>query len=371
MSDLKLRIGAGVTGNSAIGPYSTQGAVTSLFYPYLSANAAGSLPNSTLANQDIGWEKTTQYNLGLDFSILNRRIAGSFDVYTSTTTDLLLQRSIPTVTGFTTTYANIGKTANSGVDINITTININRKDLMWTTTLNAAWQKEHIVSLSNGNQNDINNNWFIDQPVGVIYGYKSLGLWHFGDSVAMKGFTTNSFSPGNVKVADLNGDKKIDPNNDRQIIGWTRPRWVVGMSNTIIYKGWDLSIFLYGRLNYLYNTGGEGQAARSVTRQINYYTENNQNADFQKPIFNAGNAPGDSYYAALGYLDASFIKIRNISLGYTVDNKSLGKYGMSSLKAYVQVANPGMLFSKIKYLDMDVVGPTWNRGFTLGINASF
>lgn len=371
VNDLKLRVGAGVTGNSAIGPYSTQGAVTSLFFPYSSSNAAGSIPNATLANPNIGWEKTTQYNLGVDFSILKRRITGSFDVYTSTTTDLLLQRSIPTVTGFTTTFANIGETANSGVDINITTVNINRKDLMWTTTVNAAWQKEHIISLSNGKQNDLNNNWFIDQPVGVIYGYKSLGLWHVGDSASMKGFTTNTFSPGNVKVADLNGDNKIDPNNDRQIIGWTRPRWVVGMSNTIIYKGWDLSIFLYGRLNYLYNTGGEGEAARSVTRQINYYTETNQNADFQKPIFNAGNAAVDPYYTALGYLDASFIKIRNISLGYTIDNKFLGKSGISNLKAYLQVSNPGMLFSKIKYLDMDVVGPTWNRGFTLGINASF
>ncbi len=371
INDLKLRIGAGVTGNSAIGPYSTQGAVTSLFFPFSSANAAGSIPNSTLANQEIGWEKTTQYNLGVDFSILSRRVSGSVDVYTSTTRDLLMQRSIPTVTGFTTTYANIGKTANKGVDINVTTVNISRKDLMWTTTINAAWQKEHIVSLANGNQNDLNNNWFIDQPVGVIYGYRSLGLWHVGDSASMKTFTANSFSPGSVKVADLNGDKKIDPNNDRQIIGWTRPRWVVGMSNTITYKGVEFSIFLYGRLNYLYNTGGEGQAARGVTRQIDYYTENNQNAYYQKPIFNAGGAAVDPYFAALGYFDASFIKIRNISLGYTLGSKALGKSGVSSLRAYIQVANPGMLFSKIKYLDMDVVGPTWNRGYTIGVNASF
>ncbi len=371
INDLKLRIGAGVTGNSAIGPYSTQGAVTSLFFPFSAANAAGSIPNTTLANQDIGWEKTTQYNLGVDYSLLNKRVTGSIDVYTSTTTDLLMQRSIPTVTGFTTTYANIGKTANSGVDINITTVNISQKDLMWTTTVNAAWQKERIKELSNGNQDDLNNNWFIGQPIGVIYGYKALGLWHVGDSAAMKGFTSNSFAPGNVKIADLNGDHKIDPNNDRQIIGWTRPRWVVGMTNSLIYKGWDLSIFLYGRLNYMYNTGGEGEAARGVTRQLNYYTETNQNADFQKPIFNAGGASGDPYFAALGYFDASFIKIRNISLAYTLGARSLGKSGISSLRAYVQVANPGMLFSKLKYLDMDVVGPTWNRGFTIGVNASF
>src|SRR5437763_829801 len=98
-----------------------------------------------------------------------------------------MKRSIPTVTGYTTTFANIGKTDNKGIDINITTVNINRHDLMWTTTINAAYQKEHIVALSNGNQNDINNNWFIGQPVGVIYGYKALGLWQVGDSAAMKG----------------------------------------------------------------------------------------------------------------------------------------------------------------------------------------
>jgi TonB-linked SusC/RagA family outer membrane protein len=371
VNDLKLRIGAGVTGNSAIGPYSTQGAVTSLFYPFIGNNAAGSIPNATLANQDIGWEKTTQYNLGVDYTILNRRITGSVDVYTSKTSDLLMQRSIPTVTGFTTTYANIGETANSGVDINLTTININRKDLLWTTTLNAAYQKEHIVTLSNGNQNDLNNNWFIGQPVGVIYGYKSLGLWHVGDSAAMKGYTANAFSPGNVRVADLNGDLKIDPNNDREIIGRTRPAWVLGMSNTVTYKAWEFSIFLYGRLNYLYNTGGEGLAARSVSRELNYYNENNQNAEYQKPIFNAGNAAVDPYYTALGYFDASFIMVRNISLAYSFSSQTLGKSGVSSLKAYIQAANPGMLFSNIKYLNMDVVGPTWNRGFTLGINASF
>jgi len=371
VNDLKLRVGAGVTGNSAITPYSTQGAVISLFYPYVGANAAGSIPNSIFANQDIGWEKTTQYNFGLDFTLLNRRVTGSIDVYTSNTSDLLMQRSIPTVTGYTTTFANVGKTANKGIDINLTTVNINRKDLMWTTTINAAWQKEHIVTLANGNQDDINNNWFIGQPVGVIYGYESLGIWQVSDSTAMKSYIANTFSPGNVRVADLNGDKKIDPNNDRHVIGRTRPNWVVGMTNSVTYKGFDFSIFLYGRLDYLFNTGGEGLAARGVQREISYYTPNNQNAAYQKPIYNAGNAPVDPYFAALGYSDASFIMIRNISLGYTLTNKTLSKSGISNLKVYAQVANPGMIFSNIKHLNMDVGGPTWNRGFIFGINASF
>ncbi|MEN9684740.1 MAG: hypothetical protein RLZZ28_526 [Bacteroidota bacterium] len=373
VNDLKLRIGAGVTGNSAIAPYATQGPIISLFYPFVASNAAGSFPNSVLANQELGWEKTTQYNLGVDFSIFNRRISGSIDVYTSNTNDLLMQRTIPSVTGFTTTFANVGKTSNNGVDINLNTVNIKNKDLMWTTTLNAAWQKEKIVALANGTQDDINNNWFIGQPIGVIYGYKALGLWQKKDAGEFNAFNANgnSFSAGSVRVADLNGDTKIDPNNDRQIIGNTRPRWVVGMTNTVTYKGWDFTVFLYGRLNYMFNTGGEGQAARSVSREINYYNENNPNAEFQKPIFNAGGATGDAYFTALGYYKADFIKVRNISVGYTFNNKNLGKSGISNLKIYAQVANPGMLFSKIKHLDMDVVGSTWNRGVTLGFNASF
>ncbi|HWI92660.1 MAG TPA: TonB-dependent receptor [Flavisolibacter sp.] len=371
VNDLKLRIGAGVTGNSAVPAYATQGAITSLFYPFYTTSVAGAIPSLEMANLNLGWEKTTQYNVGVDFSLLRSRISGSVDVYKSKTTDLLLKRTIPSVTGYTSTFDNVGETANNGIDITVTTVNVKHNNLTWSTTLNAAWQKDHIVTLANGKQNDIANNWFIDQPNGVIYGYKALGLWQAKDAAAYGAFNANGhkFYPGNVRVADLNGDNKIDANNDREIIGWTRPRWVVGMTNAVSYKNLELSVFLYGRLNYMYDFGGEGQDARRVQRKIDYYTENNTNAEFQKPIFNAGGAPGDPYYQALGYRSASFIKVRNISLGYNF--RGLGRSGLSNLRAYFQVQNPGMLYSKIKFVDMDVVGPTWNRGFTLGINASF
>jgi TonB-linked SusC/RagA family outer membrane protein len=373
VDDLKLRVGAGVTGNSAIAPYATQGGVTSLFYPFLSTNTSGSIPNAVLANQDLGWEKTTQYNIGIDYILFNRRVSGSIDVYKTNTSDLLLKESIPSVTGYTSTYANIGKTANRGIDISLTTVNIQQNNFTWSTTINAAWQKDHIVSLVSGTQADINNGWFPGYPVSVIYGYKALGLWQTKDASEMQAFNANGnkFSAGNVRVQDLNGDNKIDPNNDQEIIGWTRPRWIVGMSNDITYKHWALSIFLYSRLHYLYNYGGEAEAARYVTRDVNYYTENNTNADIQKPIYNAGGAPVDVYYAALGYLKGSFIKIRNISLGYNFNSKALSEKGISNLRLYFQVQNPGMLYSQIKFRDMDVVSPTWNRGYTLGVNASF
>ncbi len=374
VNDLKLRVGAGVTGNSSISPYATQGGVTSLFYPFLATNTSGSIPNATLANQNLAWEKTTQYNLGIDYVLLKRRISGSIDVYKSNTSNLLQLRTLPSVTGYTATYENVGKTANVGIDISITTTNIKLKNLTWTTTLNASWQKDHIVSLVSGTQADIGNGWFPGNPISVIYGYKALGLWQASDSTLFNKFNSNgnAFHAGNVRVQDLNGDNKIDPNNDQEILGWTRPRWVVGMSNEVNYKHWAFSIFLYGRLHYMYSYGGETEPARYLTRAVNYYNENNTtNAQFQKPIFNAGGAALDVYYAALGYLNGSFIKIRNMSLGYNFNSEKLANSGVSNLRLYLQVQNPGMLFSKVKFLDMDVLGPTWNRGFTLGMNASF
>lgn len=371
VNDLKLRFGVGVTGNSAISPYATQGALTSLFYPFVTTLSPGAIPSTTLANQNLGWEKTTQYNLGVDFSVLNRRISGSLDLYKSNTTDLLLKMTIPTVTGFSTTFANVGETANKGIDLSLSTMNISTRSFNWSTNASVSYQKNHIVTLAIGKQDDINNGWFIGQPIGVIYGYRSAGLWHLEDSATYNLFNANgsNFSAGSARPVDINGDNKIDPNHDRVIIGYTTPRWIVGMTNTFSYKGLELSVFLYGRLKYMYNTGGESETARPVQRKIDYYNENNMNAEYQKPFYSEGS--GDSYSGILGYRDASFIKVRNISLGYTLDSRVLKTTAISSVKAYVQIVNPGMLFSKISWLDMDVVGPIYNRGITVGLNASF
>ena len=377
VNDLKLRVGVGVTGNSAVAPYSTQPPLGPLFYPFINTTTAGSLTSRTLANPTLAWERTTQYNAGIDFSLFNRRINGVFDVYTSNTPNLLLLRSITPVTGYTNSYVNIGATANKGFDLSINTVNLKTHSFTWSTTTNLSFQNEHIVSLSNGKQDDINNLWFIGQRVGVIYGYQSAGIWHYGDSATFKQFNANGnvFSAGNVRPVDQNGDNKIDPNNDRKIIGNTRPNYIVGMTNTFSYKGFELSFFLYGRLKYWYSTGGESESARGTQRLINYYTENNQHSEFQKPIYTAGS--GDPYSAILGYQKASFIKIRNISLSYNLNAATLKRTGISSLRIYAQMTNPGMLFSKLKYIDMDVVNATSNptgisnRGVTFGINAAF
>lgn len=379
LNQLKVRLGVGTTGNSAITPYQTKGGVVSLFYPYGASAVPGYVPsefliaggNLAMANKGLGWEKTTQYNLGLDFSAFNNRLSGVVDVYTSRTTDLLMQMSIPSLTGFTTTFANIGETKNKGVDFTLNTVNIRARDFTWETGLNVAWQKDEIVSLSNGKEDDIANNWFIGQSIGVIYGYASNGLWQESDAEEMAKFNANghNFKTGMARPADQNNDYKINPNDDRVIIGHTIPRWTLGLSNSLAYKNFDLSFLLYGRLGYTFNTGGEWQGGRYMQRVIDYYNENNKDAVYQKPIYNV--AGGDPYYNILGYRSGSFIKVRTVNLGYTLPSPVTEKLKVNNVKVYVQAKNPGMLFSKIDWLDMDLGGSTWNRGFVFGLDVQF
>ena len=168
LNQLKLRVGVGVTGNSAIDPYQTKGAVVPIYYPYGDSSTSGFVASDAvatggtvaMANKDLTWEKTTQYNIGVDYSVLNGRISGVLDFYTSRTTDLLMQMGIPSLNGYTQTYANVGETSNIGVDITLNTVNIRTRDFEWSTSLNVAWQKDKIEELANGKEDDINYNLF-------------------------------------------------------------------------------------------------------------------------------------------------------------------------------------------------------------------
>ena len=371
VNQLKLRLGVGATGNSAINPYSTKGRLDALFYPFGSNSTAGQQNVETFANPDLGWEKTTQYNVGLDFSLVNSRISGGLDVYFSNTTDLLLRKSIPSVTGFSNTFANIGETKSNGIDLTVNSVNVSTNGFEWSTSLNASMQHNEIVSLANGKEDDINNLWFIGESQNIIYDYEAAGIWQESDATEMAKFNDNghTFTAGNVRPVDQNGDYKIDANNDRVIIGDEIPKYILGITNTFNYKGIELSVFLYGRMKYTYNTGGEGQNGRYNQRKIDYWTPNNTSSDYQKPIYSEGN--GDIYFRSLGYKDGSFLKIRNISLSYNLPGKIASKLTLSKLRIYVQAQNPGFVYTNVPWIDLDVRYHASNRGFVLGLNAQF
>ena len=378
LDQLKLRFGVGVTGNAAVSPYGTLGVISSYWMPFSTGNSQILVTNepyytsgsNKMPNKNLGWEKTTQWNLGIDFSFLKGRIGGTIDMYKSNTTDLLMTMTVPSLTGYPSMLANIGETKNKGIEVTLNTIPVMTKDFMWNSNLNFAWQKDEIVELSNGKEDDINNAWFIGESIAVHYGYENDGLWQESDAAEMAKFNENGhkFSAGMVKPVDQNGDYKINE-EDRVILGNKNPRLTAGWTNSLSWKGLELTLELQGRFGYMVSTGGEGQLGMYQQREISYWRPDNTGADWQKPIYSQ--AGGDSYAALLGFQDASFIKIRNLSLGYNFDRKLIDKIGLSNLKVYVQGKNLGMLWSSIDFMDLDTGATFYNRGFTVGLQVDF
>jgi len=364
---LKLRAGYGVVGNAAVAAYSTQPPLVGIVHPA----GSGLMSNASLDNLQLGWEQTEQFNYGIDFSMFNSRVSGALEYYTSNTTDLLLNRSIPTINGFRTKYENIGETTGQGVELTLNTVNVRAKDFEWSSSLSASWQQNSIVALQNGKFDDINNNLFIGQPRSAVYGFASNGIWKPEDAAEMAKFNANGakFTAGNARPVDQNGDYLIDANNDRVIIGNADPKYIAGLTNTFNYKNFELSFFVYGRFGYLYNTGGENASAKPSQRQIDYYTDNHTNSEYQKPIFSAGT--GDSYFPTLGYRDGSFLKLRNVSFGYNFTEELAQQIGLSKLRLYIQATNPAMLFSKVSWTDLDTQTTASNRGMTMGLSVQF
>lgn len=378
INQLKLRFGMGTTGNAAVDPYGTLGVIGAYWMPFSTGNSMIFVTNepyyssssNLMANKNLSWEKTTQFNYGIDFSFLNGRIGGAMDIYHSRTSDLLMRMTIPSLSGYPAMMANIGQTKNFGVDMTLNFVPVRTKDFEWASDLNLAYQKDEIVELSNGKVDDVSNAWFIGESISVHYGIASDGLWQESDAAEMEKFNANGheFEPGKVKPVDQNGDYVID-DKDRVILGNKNPRWTMGWSNTFSYKGFDLSIELYGRFKYMISTGGEGQYGMYNQREIDYWTPDNTDAEWQKPIYST--AGGDEYSSLLGFKEASFIKVRNISLGYNFNKNICNKLGIGSLKIYAQGKNLGDLFSTVDFMDLDLGTTYYNRGFTFGLQVGF
>ena len=385
IDNLKVRLGFGTTGNAAVSPYATKGDITSIYLPFNGIdNLLGYTTNEpyymkdqlTMANTTLGWEKTTQYNLGIDFGVLNNRISGSIDAYWSRTKDLLMKANIPTLTGFPNTYANIGETSNHGIEITLNAIPIDLKcGFMWETNFNIAYQKDKIEELAYGKNDMVDNTWFIGESLAVHYGFDNAGIWQDTpeDRAEMEKWNANgyTFTPGNVRPKDQNGDYKMDI-NDRVVLGNKNPNWTMGWNNNFSYKGIDLGITMLGRMGYMVSTGGEALTAHSNQKDISYWTPDNTNAEFQKPILaQATSGSGDEFSSLLGFKKASFVKVRNISLGYNFPKKIYTKAGLSRLKMYAQVVNPFSIHQSIDWYDLDVNKTYFNRSFVFGLEVSF
>ena len=382
VSNLKLRLGVGVTGNSAVSPYATKGDITSIYLPFNGMeNVLGYTTNEpyysgtqlTMANPELGWEKTTQWNLGVDYGFLNGRIFGSLDLYWSKTSDLIMATTIPTLTGFPSTMSNVGKTKNHGIEFTLNAIPVQTKDFQWETDFNIAYQKDEIVELAYGKNDMPDNALFIGEAISVYYGYDNDGIWQESDAAEMAKWNENGyhFTAGNVRPKDQNGDYKMD-GEDRVVLGRKNPSTTLGWNNHFSWNGIELGVQMFGRLGYKFSTGGEAFTAHANQREVDYWTPNNTGAEYQKPIMGQATSGSlDDFSSLLGFKKASFIKVRNISLGYNLPKNIINRAGLTHAKVYAQAVNPFSLKQSVEGFDLDTGRTYYNRSFVFGLELGF
>jgi len=370
VTDLKLRGSYGSIGNTAINPYQSQGSLRRYSYLFGSSPALGFEPN-TLPNPDLRWETSTTANLGLDFGLLDNRLTGSLEYYQINTTDLLLNQRLPTFTGYSNILTNVGATRNTGFEITMSSVNVDIPGgFKWTTDVNAAINRNQIVELY-GEGDDIGNSWFIGKPINVYYDMVFDGIWQESEADLA---ATYQRLPGQIKIRDLNDDKEITA-DDRKILGSSIPKWSGGITNKFSYKGIDLSIFINTRQDYMIDSelhAIDNLAGRyNIPKFVNYYTPENPSYDYPQPV-NQGER--NINMNVLRYRDGSFIRVRNINLGYNLPKDLLSGAGIQSVRVYLNAQNP-FTFTKYEGWDPEAGGALSSypstKMFLIGVNASF
>lgn len=366
---LKLRIGYGQTSNQSISPYASLGLVSPYNY---NGYSSPSVPGGTirynfgpstivtgynlinLPNPNLDWEYTKATNIGLDFGFLNNRITGSIEWYKTSTNKILYGINLPATSGVSGSFVtNIGEMENKGLEFTLSTVNIRLKNgFTWSTDLNLFGNRNKLLKLTDGFTKNIGSQLFIGEPLTAIYDYHKIGIWQLSEAAQAASF---GYLPGDIKLEDVNGDGKIDANNDRKIIGSSQAKIQGGITNRFTYKNFDLSCVIYARFGGLLVSQIHQPYAAYVnlsdglrnTIKTDYWTPTNPSNDFPVAGLTVrsriSSAPlGES---TLGYYDASFIKMRSINLGYTISTKLLSKLKLQSVRAYVAIQNPFVLYS--------------------------
>ncbi|HEY8484305.1 MAG TPA: TonB-dependent receptor [Longimicrobiales bacterium] len=392
LSTLKLRGSYGVTGSAAIAPYQTQGALSRTRYNFGSNTALGyGLNADNPPNPNLTWEKTAKTNVGIDFGLLNERITGTVDWYRENTYDLLLRRTLPVTTGYSSVLENVGKTRNTGVEIALSTINLEDwHGLRWEMDVNWTTNKNEIVELvvsdtigcpANARPCDLNNGWFVGQPVNVggtaprdgdanrrvWYDYKFLGIWQEHEAAEAAKYGRK---PGQIKVADINGDGVISP-SDKVILGNTYPKWTANIFNRFAWRDFDLSIQANIRWGYtIFNTYTPDLSGRYGQIATDYWTP--EKPSTKNPAPNLAGTPVD-YGDTRGYLDGSHWRIRNIQFGWTMPQGLARQFGAARARLYATVSEPYVAYD-YDYFDPEngrPIGAPLFRTFLIGANVVF
>lgn len=354
LSNLKFRGSYGATGNNRIVDFAFLDLLYVANYPIGAANGTtttGLVPSrDILSNPDITWERTFQYNGGMDLSVLQNAVSFSLDVYQSKTDQLLLKQSAMGFIGVQQTWNNIGSVKNNGIEIELTTANFRTKNFRWTTSANFAQNKSKVIELGDeslllnqGERTELYMNK-VGGPLIQYFGYKTDGVWLSQADITAaqaKGLTSalaGVFVPGGLKLVDLNGDNKIDV-NDRTVIGDPYPDYTWGITNSFNYKNFDFSFMFQGV-----------QGGSLVNGDPNYNETRRYNKNYNQNRWLSPMFPGDGKtpYSTVGFNwmltdyvieDASYYALREVLLGYTLPEKWTKKARLSSMRIYFSAQN--------------------------------
>ncbi len=359
ISNLKIRVGMGQTSNQAVDPYTTLGGVSGNYqgvpirYNYGSSQVAGFLP-VRVPDKKIDWEYTNTINIGLDFGLFGERVTGTIDWYKAKTSNLLFERVMPITSGYPDPFqTNIGEMENHGLEIALSARVIKSSSgFTWDADLNWFYNRNELTKIATGTDRIISSGLFVGYPVNAIYDYQKLGVWQTGETTEAAAFGQ---VPGQLKIADISGPDGVPDGVlnelDRTIIGDQQPKWQGGMTNRFSFKGFDLSIVAYARMggtlmSYLHAPNGAYLTNLSGQRNgldVDYWTPTNPTNEFPAP---SASLPGGASgaWSTLAYYDASFVKIRSISIGYNIPKQVLNYIKSKSAKIYFTAQNPFLLY---------------------------
>jgi TonB-linked outer membrane protein, SusC/RagA family len=342
LDNLKLRLSLGRLGNQNIGDYAYQALISegSYFNNYtFNGNLATGAVYSSISNTNLTWEKANQLDLGLDFGLFGNRISGTVEGYYKRTTDLLWEVPLPYESGYLSSWTNIGKLDNMGVEFTLNTVNVNAPDFQWTTSMNFTYNHNVIRELYDGKQ-DVNKSLFVGHSLYEYYILKSNGIWQANEASEASKYNCQ---PGDRKVVDVDGNNMIN-GEDRVFAGQSTPTWYGGITNNFYFKNFDLKIFANFAgghkinntlLRYLnsYNTWGN----MSKAYYNNYWTEERPSNIYPAPRIGSPYSNGDGTDANLQ--DGKYLRIKNVELGYTLPARIMNSIHISNARLFISVQN--------------------------------
>jgi len=362
LSSLKIRASWGVNGNSSgLGSYAAYAQLSDSKYlnwdngyfvaPYLNI--------SRIANPSLAWEKNQSWNLALDYGLWDGRVSGSIDYYQSSTTDLLLDKKLPTVTGFSSITTNVGNLQNKGIDFSLNTVNVQTSDLIWTSSLNISYNSNKIISLtgekiavfdasgnpvldSNGNPvmeepDDFDNGWFIGENKDVIWDYEADGVWQVGEEAEAAVYNVY---PGDFKVVDQNNDGVLNT-ADKTFLGLKSNPWYISFRNEVEYKGFDLGVIFLAKLGYKGGNNWPFNARQEYIKNHNWY-----NIPYWTPLNGINDAARINSIQLANmniWVPRSNLRLQNVSLGYTLPSSLLGFFRISRARVAFDIDNVAVM----------------------------